>query len=76
MKNDTFFVEKCRDLIEAKLAWGKSSEWQNQDFENFSTELYEKTNYTPCLKLLQKIDKLELSEFVSTESQQAFIRDH
>ena len=44
--------------------------------KNYFKELYEKTNYTPCLKLLQKIDKLELSEFVSTESQQAFIRDH
>lgn len=44
--------------------------------KNYFTELYEKTNYTPCLKLLQKIDKLELSEFVSTEPQQAFIRDH
>jgi hypothetical protein len=44
--------------------------------KNYFKELYEKTNYAPCLKLLQKIDRLELSEFVSTESQQAFIRDH
>lgn len=44
--------------------------------KNYFKELYEKTNYAPCLKLLRKIDRLELSEFVSTESQQAFIRDH
>lgn len=44
--------------------------------KSYFTELYEKTNYAPCLKLLHKIDRLELSEFVSTEPQQAFIRDH
>jgi hypothetical protein len=44
--------------------------------KNYFKELYEKTKYAPCLKLLQKIDSLELSEFVSTERQQAFIRKH
>lgn len=36
-------------------------------------ELYKKTLYTPCLELLNKIDKIELSEIVSSEKQQAFI---
>lgn len=44
--------------------------------KSFFKELYETTHYTPCLKLLEKIDKIELSEFVSTTAQQAFIRDH
>ena len=44
--------------------------------KNFFKELYETTHYAPCLKLLEKIDKIELSEFVSTTAQQAFIRDH
>lgn len=44
--------------------------------KNYFRELYDNTNYLPCLKLLHKIDQLELSEFVSTESQQAFIKDH
>ncbi len=44
--------------------------------KNYFKELYEKTNYIPCLKLLQKIDSLELTEFVSTDRQQAFIREH
>jgi hypothetical protein len=44
--------------------------------KNYFKELYESTNYAPCLKLLQKIDQLELSEFVSTLDQQAFIKDH
>jgi hypothetical protein len=44
--------------------------------KNYFKELYDKTNYLPCLKLLKKIGEIELSEFVSTESQQAFIKDH
>ncbi len=39
-------------------------------------ELYNKTNYLPCFRLLQKIDKIELSEFVSSANQQAFIIAH
>jgi hypothetical protein len=44
--------------------------------KTFFKELYEKTNYLPCLKLLKKIDEIELSEFVSTENQHQFIKDH
>jgi len=44
--------------------------------KNFFRELYEKTNYEPCLKLLQKIDQLEIAEFISTDTQQLFIREH
>ena len=44
--------------------------------KNFFKELYETTQYAPCKKLLEKIDSIELSEFVSTEPQQAFIRNH
>lgn len=44
--------------------------------KNYFNELYESTQFPPCLKLLQKIDRIELSEFVSTDAQQAFIRDH
>lgn len=44
--------------------------------KNYFKELYETTNYPPCLKLLEKIDKIELSELVSTDKQQAFIREH
>lgn len=44
--------------------------------KKYFKELYEKTNYAPCYNMLQKIDRLELSEFVSTERQQAFIREH
>jgi hypothetical protein len=36
-------------------------------------ELYKKTNYPPCLRLLEKIDKIELSDILSSEKQEAFI---
>lgn len=44
--------------------------------KNYFKELYEKTNYTPCLNLLHKIDEIEISELVSTEAQRNFIKDH
>ena len=44
--------------------------------KNYFKELYEKTNYPTCLRLLEKIDKIELSEFMSTKAQQAFISKH
>jgi hypothetical protein len=44
--------------------------------KSYFKELYEKTNYSTCLSLLQKIDKIDLSEFVTTTAQQQFIKDH
>lgn len=44
--------------------------------KNYFKELFSTTNYAPCLNLLNKIDQLELSEFVSTQSQQEFIKEH
>ncbi|MDP9230944.1 MAG: hypothetical protein M3O67_09780, partial [Bacteroidota bacterium] len=41
--------------------------------KRYFEELYKKTLYVPCRKLLEKIDKIELSEMVSSEKQQAFI---
>jgi hypothetical protein len=36
-------------------------------------DLYAKTHYKPCLNLLQKIDRIEISELISTDKQQWFI---
>ena len=44
--------------------------------KNYFLELYTATKYEPCRLLLEKIDKIELSEFVSTEAQQSFIKEH
>jgi hypothetical protein len=44
--------------------------------KNYFKQLFEKTLYPLCLDLIHKIDQLELSEFVSTEAQQSFIKSH
>lgn len=44
--------------------------------KDYFLELYTKTNYSPCLKLLNKIDRIELQEIFRTEGQQAFIREN
>lgn len=38
--------------------------------------LYKTTLYKPCLALLEKINKVELSEVINSEKQQAFIMEH
>jgi hypothetical protein len=44
--------------------------------KNYFNELYQKTQYQPCLRLLKKIDEIEISELVSTEAQHKFIQEH
>lgn len=78
------------DEIELKMCWNftniRVEKFQrNKDRGNrldilaakgYFEELYKKTLYVPCLKLLEKIDKIELSEIVSTEKQQLFIMEN
>jgi hypothetical protein len=44
--------------------------------KSFFNELYKKTLYKPCFKLLEKIDRLEISDFISSQKQQAFILEN
>jgi hypothetical protein len=44
--------------------------------KKYFKELYDQTTYEPCLKLLQKIDLIELTDIVSTKAQQAFINEN
>ncbi len=44
--------------------------------KSYFHDLYNATHYQPCLELLKKIDEIELSELISTQQQQQFIRDH
>lgn len=55
MKNETFYIEKCRELIEESLAWGNSNDWQNQDFENLSERIFEKTKVSLSNSTLKRI---------------------
>lgn len=44
--------------------------------KSYFKRLFEETGYHLCEKLLQKIDQIELSEFVSTDAQRKFIIEH
>lgn len=55
MKNETFHIEKCRELIEEKLSWGNGNDWQNQDFENLSERIFEKTKISLSSSTLKRI---------------------
>lgn len=44
--------------------------------KKYFEELYETTGYHICQKLLLKIDQIQLSDFISTQGQQAFIREN
>ncbi len=44
--------------------------------KSYFQDLQQKTDYTICTKMLDKIDRIEISEIASTVAQQGFIRDH
>ena len=55
MQEEELYLAKCRDLIEAKLSWGKSSSWQQQDFERLSDELFSKTKVLLSASTLKRV---------------------
>ena len=78
------------DELELKLCWNFTNlrvEFFQRDKDNsnwldvlsakgFFEELYKKTLYRPCLQLLEKIDKIESLEIMSSARQQAFIMEN
>jgi hypothetical protein len=44
--------------------------------KRFFTELYKSSLYPPCLKLVEKISQIELSETAGIEKQQRFLKDN
>lgn len=55
MLNQEDYIEKCRQLIEQKLAWGSSEYWQNQDYERLSERIFEVTNITLSTSTLKRV---------------------
>jgi hypothetical protein len=55
MKNEVFYVEKCRELVEQKLSWGDSANWQNQDFERLSERIFEVTKVNLSSSTLKRV---------------------
>lgn len=48
-------LQQCRLLIEEKVGWGDSSQWQNQDFEALSERIFAETGITLSVSTLKRI---------------------
>lgn len=48
-------LERCKSLIEAKLTWGSSENWQNQDFENLTQRIFDDTKIMVSSSTLKRI---------------------
>jgi hypothetical protein len=55
MSNEKRYLEKCRLLVEEKVGWGDSTQWQNQDFEALSERIYNETKVTLSVSTLKRI---------------------
>lgn len=55
MENEKHYIEKCRHLIEEKVGWGSSTEWQNQDFEALSERIFKETKVSLSASTLKRV---------------------
>ncbi|WP_435357349.1 hypothetical protein [Emticicia sp. SJ17W-69] len=55
MTDERIYIEQCKELIESQLSWGKSATWQNQDFEELSERIFEKTKVSLSSSTLKRI---------------------
>ncbi|PWG81398.1 hypothetical protein [Pararcticibacter amylolyticus] len=55
MTDTQFFIEKYRTLVETRIGWGKSDNWQSQDFETLSGEIFKKTGVLLSASTLKRI---------------------
>ena len=54
MSNDTG-LEECRRLIQTSLGWGDATSWTNEDFDNLSDRIFEKTSVRLSVSTLKRI---------------------
>ena len=48
-------LEKCRQLIEASLNWGDAASWTNEDFEDLSDRIFDRTELRLSVSTLKRI---------------------
>ncbi|AYQ32102.1 hypothetical protein [Runella sp. SP2] len=53
--NQINHISLCKQLIEAKLQWGDGENWQNQDFENLSQQIFDETKLLVSSSTLKRI---------------------
>lgn len=54
MNNETG-LERCRHLIGMSLGWGDAASWTNEDFEQLSDRIFEKTSVRLSVSTLKRI---------------------
>ena len=65
---------KCRMLIEGSLNWGDSSTWGNDDFEQLSERIFEKTKIQLSISTLKRIwGKVRYENFPTTATLNALV---
>jgi hypothetical protein len=74
-------LRMCWNFTNLRVAqFKRNKDWVNSfdalAAKGYFGNLYKKTLYLPCLKLLEKIERIELSAVISTDSQQAFIKEY
>src|ERR1700753_32213 len=53
--NNEAGLERCRHLIEASLNWGDPASWTNEDFEELSDRIFEKTEVRLSVSTFKRI---------------------
>lgn len=53
--NTNDLLQKCCMLIEQKLAWGSGDNWQNQDFEALSAQIFDQTQVVLSVSTLKRV---------------------
>jgi hypothetical protein len=67
MEKEKQLLIKCRSLIEDDLNWGDSSTWSNDDFEQLSEKIFEKTRVQLSISTLKRIwGKVRYENFPTT----------
>lgn len=55
MLSDTSELLRCKKIIEQKLDWGDSENWQSSDFENLNQLILDKTGVSLSVSTLRRI---------------------
>src|SRR5688500_6826322 len=53
--NTSDLLLKCCALIEQKLSWGSGDNWQNQDFEALSAQIFDQTQVVLSVSTLKRV---------------------
>lgn len=53
--NNIELLQQCCRLIEEKLGWGSSDNWQNQDFEALSSRIFDHTQVALSVSTLKRV---------------------